>query len=226
MPAISLLQLPSINAGRKLFDKSYPLQGRAWGRVGSKYALSNNFKYMNIIAISGSLREDSFNTLLLRAFQTLAPEDMKIDIVSIADVPMYDRDNEDEYPKEAQALKDTIAAADGIIIATPEYNRSIPGVLKNTIDWLSRPHGKNSFAKKPVLVAGVSSGKIGTAVAQSHLRQILLYLDANVIGQPELYLGPAKDLFDAEGKITNELTKELLVKALVALQNRIALARA
>lgn len=169
---------------------------------------------MNIVAISGSLRKDSFNTALLRTLQALAPTDMKITIADIGSLPLYSQDAETSFPAAAQALKDVIEAADGIIIATPEYNRSIPGVLKNAIDWASRPWGKNSFAGKPVITAGVSVGKIGTAVAQSHLRQIMSYLDAQVIGQPEIYLGPAQELFDEKGNLTDETTKELLVKAL------------
>lgn len=154
--------------------------------------------------------------------QALAPAGMEIEIVGLADIPAYNEDNEASFPAAAQALKDKIAAADGIIIATPEYNRSIPGVLKNAIDWVSRPYGQNSFALKPVLVAGVSGGKIGTAVAQSHLKQILVYLDAKVIGQPELYLGPAKDVFDGGEDVANESTKELLAKALGVLVVRAA----
>lgn len=176
---------------------------------------------MNIIAISGSLRKTSSNTTLLRAFQTLAPEDMHIEIVDISTLPLYDQDDEAAYPAVAQALKDKVESADGIIIATPEYNRSVSGALKNAIDWLSRPYGKNSLEKKTVLVAGVSSGKIGAALAQAHLRQMLLYLDAYVIGQPELYLGPAKELFDAEGHLVNDSTKELLAEALAVLKSRI-----
>ncbi|MBU6388382.1 NAD(P)H-dependent oxidoreductase [Patescibacteria group bacterium] len=175
---------------------------------------------MNIIALSGSLRKDSFNTKLLRALQALAPEGMQIDMADISHLPLYNQDDEAAFPPAAQALKDKVEAADGVIIATPEYNRSIPGVLKNAIDWASRPWGTNSFAGKPVLVAGVSVGKIGTAVAQSHLRQILSYLDMHIIGQPELYLGPAQNVFDAEGNITDESVKELLTKALTALSSR------
>ena len=177
---------------------------------------------MNIVAISGSLRKDSFNTALLRAMQALASSDMKIIIADIGALPLYSQDAEAAFPASAQALKDAIEAADGIIIATPEYNRSISGVLKNAIDWASRPWGKNSFAGKPVITAGVSVGKIGTAVAQSHLRQIMSYLDAQVIGQPELYLGPAQGIFDADGNIADDATKDLLVKALETLKNRIA----
>ncbi len=175
---------------------------------------------MKIVALSGSLRKDSYNTMLLRACAELAPAGMEIEVVHIGDLPLYNSDLEAAYPSAAQALKDMVNAADGLIIATPEYNRSISGVLKNAIDWLSRPYGQNSFARKPVLVAGVSVGKIGTAVAQSHLKQIMTYLDANLVGQPELYLGPASELFDASGKLTNDSTKELLAKALGVLFER------
>lgn len=176
---------------------------------------------MNILAISGSVRKDSYNTALLRALQPLAPEGMQIAIADIGSLPLFNQDVEaSEFPAVAQALKESIEKADGIIIATPEYNRSIPGVLKNAIDWASRPWGQNSFAGKPVLVMGVSVGKIGTAVAQSHLKQVMVYLDAKVIGQPELYLGPASELFDAEGNLTDESAKDLLKKALEVLSNR------
>ncbi len=177
---------------------------------------------MTILGISGSLRKGSTNTALLRALQELAPAGMTIEIVSIDAIPLYNQDAEETFPPAVRALKAKIAAADGLIIATPEYNRSMPGVLKNAIDWLSRPYGENSFAKKTVLVAGVSGGKIGTAVAQSHLRQVLVHLDADVIGQPELYLGPAQTLFDEAGNLTDEATKELAQKALSVLALRAA----
>ena len=176
---------------------------------------------MHIVAISGSLRKGSYNTMLVKELAELAPEDMTIKVVEIGNLPLYNQDDEATFPAVAQELKDKIEAADGVIIATPEYNRSIPGVLKNAIDWASRPYGKNSFAGKPVLVAGVSVGKIGTAVAQSHLKQIMVYLDTRVVGQPELYLGPATELFDEEGNLTNDSTKELLVKALGVLAARV-----
>jgi NAD(P)H-dependent FMN reductase len=177
---------------------------------------------MNIIAISGSLRKGSFNTQLLHAFKKLAPAGTEITIVEIGNLPLYNQDNEAQFPAVAQKLKDAVVAADGIIIATPEYNRSTPGVLKNAIDWISRPYGHNSFANKTVLVAGVSVGKIGTAVAQSHLRQILVYLDADVIGQPELYIGPAQTVFDAQGNVIDSHTKELLTKGLETLLKRLS----
>lgn len=177
---------------------------------------------MNIVAISGSLRNDSFNTALLRSLPSLAPAGMNIQIADISALPLFNQDDEASFPAAAQALKDSIEAADAIIIATPEYNRSFPGVLKNAIDWASRPWGKNSFAGKPVLTMGVSVGKISTAVAQNHLKQVLTYLDMQVVGQPELYIGPASDVFDGEGNITDASTKELLTKALETLRGRIA----
>ena len=176
---------------------------------------------MKIVAISGSLRKDSYNTALLRAFQAIAPAGMEIEIVEIGDLPLFNFDLEAAFPAEATVLKEKIEAADGVIFATPEYNRSIPGPLKNAVDWASRPWGKNSFAKKPVLMAGVSIGKVGTALAQSDLKEVLLYLDADIIGQPELYLGPASELFDTEGKLTHDSTKELLAKALGVLAARV-----
>ncbi len=177
---------------------------------------------MNIVAISGSLRKGSYNTMLVKALAGLAPAGMQIEMLEIGTLPLYNEDDEAAFPTAAQELKDKIEAADGVIIATPEYNRSIPGVLKNAIDWISRPYGHNSFAGKAALTMGVTVGKIGTAVAQSHLKQIMVYLDTRVVGQPELYLGPAQELFDKEGNLTNDSTKELLQKALGVLHDRIA----
>lgn len=224
MLATSALPPPYTNAGQKRFGSRRFVIPTKVARV-VRYAhlslpLVNNFGHMNIVAISGSLRKDSSNTALVRVFQLLAPVGMEITIADIGTLPLFNQDDESAFPPVAQAFKDAIAASDGIIIATPEYNRSISGVLKNAIDWASRPYGQNSFARKPVLVAGVSGGKIGTAVAQSHLRQILLYLDADVIGQPELYLGPAHELFDTEGNMTDDAIKELLIKALETLKSR------
>ncbi len=169
------------------------------------------------IAISGSLRKDSFNTHLLTAAQKLAPEGVTIEIFDISSLPMYNQDLEVAFPTEAQILKDKILASDGVIFATPEYNRSIPGVLKNAIDWVSRPYGKNSFDAKPVLVLGASVGPISTALAQYHLKQIMNYLNARVLGQPEFYLGTATDKFDKEGNLTDESIQENLKQALLVL---------
>ena len=176
---------------------------------------------MNIVAISGSLRKGSYNTALLREMMKLAPAGMKIEIADISNLPMYNQDDEAAFPAEAQALKDKIENADGLILATPEFNRSISSALKNAIDWASRPYGKNSFAGRIILTAGVAYGKTGTAPAQAHLRQILLYLDADVMGQPELYLGPSADLFDANNELTRDSIKELLANALSVLAERV-----
>lgn len=155
---------------------------------------------MKILAISGSLRKGSFNSALVRELIKLAPAGMEIEQAEIGNLPLYDQDGEAAFPAAATALKAKIEAADGIIIATPEYNRGVPGVLKNAIDWTSRPWGKNSWAGKTVLLAGVSVGKVGTALAQAQVKDVLLYLDANVMGQPELYLGPAMDLFEVSDR--------------------------
>lgn len=177
---------------------------------------------MKIVAFSGSLRKDSFNTQLIHALMELAPSGMEIEQVSIGTLPLYSSDLEAAFPAEAQALKSAIEAADGVIFATPEYNRSVPGVLKNAIDWASRPWGQNSFAGKPVLIMGVSVGKLGTALAQAHLKEIMLYLDTKVVGQPELYIGPAQGLFDDTGKLTDASTRELVSKGLSALASHLS----
>lgn len=182
---------------------------------------TTHFATMHILAIPGSLRKDSHNAALLRAFQTLAPEGMTIEIADIGGLPLYNQDDEAAFPEAATALKKKVEAADGIIIATPEYNRSIPGVLKNAIDWASRPWGKNSFAGKPVVICGASVGKVGAAIGQSHLKTVMLYLDAQVLGQPELYLGPAAEIFDADGAIAKDETKDLLTRALEMLAARV-----
>jgi chromate reductase len=181
---------------------------------------------MNIVAFSGSLRKDSLNSALLREVVKLGAPAFSIEIADIGDFPLFNQDHElSAYPPQAQALKEKVLSADGVIMVTPEYNRSVSGVLKNAIDWLSRPYGTNPFAHKPVLLMGVSGGKIGTAVAQSHLREILEFLDADTVGQPELYFGPAAELFDENRALAQESTRELLKKGFAALSLRIAKSR-
>lgn len=177
---------------------------------------------MKIIALSGSLRKGSTNTAVLKALQGLAPSGMEIEQLEIGDIPLYNQDLEAAYPSLIQAKKDKIVAADAVIFVTPEYNRSVPGVLKNAIDWLSRPYGANSFAGKLALIMGVTGGRIGTAVAQSHLKESLLYLDMQVLGQPELYLGGSGEFLDANGAIVNPKTNEMLTSALKKLASRVA----
>lgn len=175
---------------------------------------------MNILAISGSLRKDSYNTALLRAVKALAHADMTIDLVDPKDIealPLYNQDNEaTAYPSKATELKDRIAKADGIIISTPEYNRSIPGALKNMLDWSTRPYGDNPWKGKPVYVLGASIGPIAAALAQYDLKKVLTYFNARVLGQPEFYCGVAQNKFDAEGNLTDDDTKKFIGTALDA----------
>jgi chromate reductase len=172
------------------------------------------------IAFSGSLRKDSFNTNVLKAAQGLVADGTKIEIMDISTFPLFNQDEEGNYPPQVKEVKDKVLAADGIIFATPEYNRSVPGVLKNAIDWISRPYGTNPFAGKPTLIMSASGGSISGALANYHLKQIMLYLDANILGQPEFFLSGAQDKFDASGKLTDESTKEHIKKALEALNAR------
>lgn len=165
---------------------------------------------MKVLGISGSLRKRSFNTALLRATQELAPEDMEIEIFDLASIPIYNDDVRLEgYPPEVSKFRDAIGAADGIIIASPEYNRSVPGVLKNAIDWASRPPDQ-PFAGKPVTFMGVSNGALGAAFANYHLRQIFVYLDARMLNGREVMIGDAKNKFDASLNLVHEPTRQFI----------------
>lgn len=167
-----------------------------------------------IIAISGSLRKDSYNTAILNEVKKFIPD---LDIVDISKLPFFNEELEANFPAEATALKQKIEGADGIIISTPEYNRSISGVLKNAIDWASRPWGKNSFENKKVLVMGASSGPIGTALAQYDLKKIMLYLGAFVV-PVEVYVNTVGSKF-VDGKLADENTKNHLKEAVDRLLN-------
>lgn len=169
---------------------------------------------IKIIGIAGSLRKGSFNRALLQAAQELAPQEVIIDILDIGNLPLFNEDLETDFPDVAQQMKNQIETTDGIIISTPEYNRSVPGVLKNFIDWTSRPHGQNSWTGKPVYVMGASVGSVATAVAQSHLKHTLLYLNTRVLGAPEFYLGKAYEKFNDDGMLIHEDTRKFLEKAL------------
>ena len=154
-----------------------------------------------IAVIVGSLRKDSFNKKLADAFVKLAPPEFSFSRVPIGDLPLYNQDD-DEHPAEPVVrLKNAIRAADGILVVTPEYNRSIPGVLKNALDHGSRPPGQNVWAGKPAGIIGVSPGNGGTAMAPQHLRNVLSYLDVPVLRQPEAYIQMREGLFDEAGNI-------------------------
>lgn len=158
----------------------------------------------------GSLRKDSFNRRLARAIERLAPQGFEFEHVRIDDLPLYNQDFDGAYPAECTRLKQAVEAADALLFVTPEYNRSVPGVLKNAIDIGSRPWGKNSFAGKPAGVIGISVGQIGTALAQQHLRNTLAYLDVRTLGQPEVFLQHKDGFFDGQGAIASEDTRKFL----------------
>ena len=157
-----------------------------------------------IAVIVGSLRNDSINERLALAVQQLAPPDFAFTRVEIGDLPLYNQDDDANPAPSVRRMKSEILAADGVIFATPEYNRSIPGVLKNALDHGSRPYGQSAWAGKPAGILGLSPGPIGTALAQQHLRSVLGYLDMPVLGQPEVYLQATDTLFDADGNIGDD----------------------
>lgn len=157
--------------------------------------------HYQIAVIVGSIRKDSFNLKLANALMHLAPADFSLKLIRIDDLPLYNQDLDGNQPAAVNRLKSEIAASQGLIFVTPEYNRSIPGVLKNALDQGSRPYGQSAWAGKPAGVLGVSVGVIGTALAQQHLRNILAYLDVPTLGQPEVFLQAKEGLFDANGHI-------------------------
>jgi len=158
----------------------------------------------------GSIRKDSTNRKLAKALEKLAGDRLVFKHIAIDGLPLHNQDLEANMPEAAANLKKQIESVDGLLFVTPEYNRSIPGVLKNAIDWASRPYGKNSFAGKPGALCGASAGGPGTAMAQQHLKNIMLYLDIPTLGQPEVYLQFPKDLIDADGNISKEDTQKFL----------------
>ncbi|WP_223622333.1 NADPH-dependent FMN reductase [Microbacterium sp. EST19A] len=177
----------------------------------------------NVGYLVGSISSTSINRRLARALEKLAPQaDLNLSDIAISDLPFYTVDHDGAIPAEAAAFKDKIEASDAIIVVTPEYNRSVPGVLKNALDTASRPWGDNSFAGKPSAVIGTSSGAIGTAVAQQHLRSILSFLASPEMAQPEAYVQMREGLITEDGEVTDESTAEFLVSWLKAVHTHIA----
>jgi chromate reductase len=160
--------------------------------------------------VVGSLRKDSLNRKLATALIKLAPPDFSFKELRIGDLPLYNQDDDRAQAPEVQRLKSELRAVDAVIFVTPEYNRSIPGVLKNALDHASRPYGQSAWAGKPAGIIGMSIGGISTAVAQLHLRTILAYLDMPTLGQPEAYLQHKEGFFDDTGNIANAETKKFL----------------
>ncbi len=156
---------------------------------------------ITIAVLVGSLRKESFNRRLAQALARMAPAGSRFTMPRIDDLPLYNQDDDAQQAEPVRRLKSEIAAAQGVIFVTPEYNRSVPGVLKNAIDHASRPYGTSAWAGKPAGVIGVSGGAIGTALAQQHLRNILAYLDMPTLGQPEAFIQAKEGLFGADGEI-------------------------
>lgn len=166
-------------------------------------------KEYKIAVIVGSLRKDSFNQKLANAVIKLAPAEFSFKQVMIGDLPLYNQDEDDNQAESVKRLKSEIQGSDALLFVSPEYNRSIPGVLKNAIDHASRPYGTSVWAKKPAGLLGASIGSIGTAVAQQHLRNVLSYLDVPTMGEPEAFIHVKEGLFDKEGNLGPDSKKFL-----------------
>lgn len=169
---------------------------------------------IKILGIAGSLRKASFNRGTLRAAAELAPEGVTIEIFELDGIPVYNQDDEGNPPEKVVEFKRKLREADAILFVTPEYNYSIPGALKNAIDWASRPYGDNSFDGKPAAIMGASVGAIATARAQYDLRKMMVFLNMFPINQPEVMIGNAAERFDENGDLTDETTRGFIRKQL------------
>lgn len=167
-------------------------------------------KPIRILGIAGSLRRESYNRAALRAATQLVPEGTIIDVFELDGFPGFNQDEEQHPPAKVVEFKRRIREADAILIVTPEYNYSVPGVLKNAIDWASRPYGDSAWNGKPAAIMGSSIGSIATARAQYHLRQMMVFLNMFPINQPEVMIGNAQDRFDSQGNLTDDATKNLI----------------
>lgn len=165
---------------------------------------------VRILGIAGSLRRDSYNRAALRAATQLVPEGATIDVFELDGIPGFNQDEEQNPPAKVVELKKRVREADAILIVTPEYNYSVPGVLKNAIDWASRPYGDSAWNGKPAAIMGASIGAIATARAQYHLRQMMVFLNMFPINQPEVMIGNAAARFDEQGNLTDETTRDFI----------------
>jgi len=170
----------------------------------------------DVVAIVGSLRRESLNRKMAMALRAMAPQSLKVDIVEIGALPLYNQDLESAPPPAATAFKDRVRKADAVLFVTPEYNRSVPGALKNALDVASRPKGESAWNGKPCAIVSVSPGAIGGFGANQHLRQSLVFLNMPAMQQPEAYIGGADKLFDAQGNLINDSTRAFMDKFLVA----------
>src|SRR6185503_5099998 len=180
-----------------------------------------NQEFMNkpirILGIAGSLRRQSYNRGALRAATELAPEGATVEVFELDGLPAFNQDEDQNPPAKVVELKKRIREADAILFVTPEYNYSIPGVLKNAIDWASRPYGDSAWDGKPAAIMGASVGGIGTARAQYHLRQMMVFLNMFPVNQPEVMIGNASERFDASGNLTDDATKDFIRQLLRSL---------
>src|SRR3989304_9723235 len=174
-------------------------------------------KQLKLLGCVGSLRKGSYNRALMHAAQELLPESVELEVFEIAEIPPFNQDFELQPPQVVREFKAKIRNADVLLIASPEYNYSVPGVLKNAIDWASRPYGDNAFEGKPVAIMSASVGSLGGARAQYHLRQSFIFLDMHPLNRPEVMMPFAQDNVDANGNVTNEQTKRLIRELLEAL---------
>jgi chromate reductase, NAD(P)H dehydrogenase (quinone) len=174
---------------------------------------------LKVLGFAGSLRAGSYNRALLRAAANLLPQDMTLGIFEIEGIPAFNQDLEGHIPKKVKEFKSKIREANAILIATPEYNYSVPGVLKNAIDWASRPYGDNPFDGKPVAIMSASVGMLGGSRAQYHLRQIFVFLNMYPVNGPEVIVPLAQDKFDATGNLIDDNTKKFLAQLLRNLAN-------
>ncbi|MBI2979746.1 MAG: NAD(P)H-dependent oxidoreductase [Chloroflexi bacterium] len=172
---------------------------------------------VNILGFAGSLRKGSYNKALLRAASELVPASAKLDIFDLEGIPPFNQDLEAAMPDRVKAFKQKIKSADAILLVTPEHNYSIPGIFKNAIDWASRPYGDNSFDGKPVAIMSASTGLLGGARAQYHLRQVLVFLNCYPLNRPEVFVMTAASKVDAGGRLTDEDTRKRIYQLLEAL---------
>ncbi|NQU10849.1 NAD(P)H-dependent oxidoreductase [bacterium] len=172
---------------------------------------------LKLLGIAGSLRQASFNRGALRAAQQVAPPDAPVEIFDLQGIPVFNQDEDAHPPERVVQFKARIRAADALLIATPEYNYSIPGVLKNAIDWASRPYSDSAWNGKPMAILGASAGRLGTARAQNHLRQVCVALNMYPLNKPELMIPDADERFDARGDLTDDETRQRIAKLVAAL---------
>jgi chromate reductase len=182
--------------------------------------MQGNERPVRVLGIAGSLRRKSYNRSLLAAAAELAPTSMSIETFDLADVPLYngDLDTDEARPEPVRRLRDAVAAADAVLIASPEYNHSVPGVLQNALDWASRPGGRSPFAGKPVAIMGTSPGPVGTARGQQVLKLVVLSLLAHLIPHPGVVVNMAGEKFDADGRLVHEPTRAFLATFLAELE--------